>query len=97
MIIVREVFHAKPGMASKMVKYFQEMMGDGGQGPRNSRIMTDMTGSFNKVIIETEYESMAAFEKEMQDYMKQQGQAPRAPSQHVEMYTKGKREIFRLW
>ncbi len=97
MIIVRETFHAKPGMASQMVKFFQEMMGDGGSGPANSKIMTDLTGSFNKVVIETEYESMAEFEEGMEEYMKQQGQAPKPPSKHTEMYTKGKREIFRVW
>lgn len=95
MIVVREVFHAKPGMASKMVKLFQEQMG-GGQGPKGPKIMTDMTGPFNKVIVETEYESLAAFDKEMQEYMKA-APAPGSTSKHVEMYTTGKREIYRVW
>ena len=95
MIIVREVFHAKPGMASQMVKVFKEMMDEGGPGPRNSKIMTDLTGPFNKVILETEYESLAAFEKEMQEYMKM-SQTRGSTSKHVEMYTQGKREIYRV-
>lgn len=92
MIIVREVFIAKPGMASKLATMFKEMMGE------NSRVMTDMTGTFNKVVIEHQYENMVAFDKEMQEYAKQPKAAPdpKKPS-HTEMYTEGKREIFRVW
>lgn len=96
MIIVREVFHAKPGMASQMVKVFKEMMGNGGPGPRNTRIVTDLAGQFNKVVLETEYESLADFEKEMQEYAKS-AQTRGSTSKHVDMYTRGKREIYRVW
>ncbi len=96
MIVIREVFHAKPGMASQMVKYFKEQMSEAGMGPGKSRILTDMTGSFNKVVIESEYESLAAFEKEMQEYMKT-AQTRGSTSKHVDMYTKGKREVYRVW
>lgn len=92
MITVREVFIAKPGMASKLAKMFKAEMGEG------SKAMTDMTGTFNKVVIETDYEDMAAFDREMQAYLKEPKAAPdpSAPS-HTEMYTHGKREIFRVW
>jgi len=92
MITVREVFIARPGMASKLAAMFKAEMGEG------SRVMTDMTGMFNKVVVETNYEDMAAFDKEMQEYMKQPKAAP-DPSKpsHTDMYTEGKREIFRVW
>ncbi len=96
MIVVREVFHAKPGMASKMVEVFREQMGEGGALPRNLKIMTDLAGSFNKVVLETEYESLEAFEKEMQAYMKMAKERGKN-SPHVDMYTRGKREVYRVW
>lgn len=92
MITVREVFIAKPGMASKLATMFKAEMGE------QSRVMTDMTGPFNKVVIETDYENVAAYDKEVQEYMSQPKAAPdpKKPS-HTEMYTEGKREIFRVW
>ena len=92
MIVVREVFIAKPGMASKLATMFKSEMG------RDVKVLTDMTGSFNKVIVESEYENLAAFEQEMQEYMKKPRPAsdPSKPN-YQEMYTHGKREIFRTW
>ena len=99
MIIVREVFIARPGMASKLAQMFKEMMSQGGMGRgRNSKVMTDMTGVFNKVVLEAEYEDVAAFDKDMQEFMSRPSQAP-DPSKpsHTDMYMQGKREIFRVW
>jgi hypothetical protein len=98
MIIVREVFFAKPGMASQLARTFQEMMKGDGAPERNTRVMTDMTGKFNKVVMETEYEDLAEFDRDMQEYAKQVGQKkPAEKPKHVEMYVAGKREIFRVW
>jgi hypothetical protein len=97
MIVVREVFHAKPGMASKLAKMFKEMIPD--EMGQRYKIMTDMTGPFNQVVMEGEYEDLAAFEKDMQEYMSQQSNQKPDPSKpsHVDMYVSGKREIFRVW
>lgn len=94
MIVVRETFIAKPGMASKLAAWFKAEM----EGQRGCRVMTDLVGSFNSVIMETEFENMAAFEKEWQEYMNQPKSAP-DPSKpkHTDMYIEGKREIFRVW
>ena len=92
MIVVREVFVAKPGMASKLATFFKAEMG------REAKVMTDMTGSFNTVVMEAEYESVGAFEREMQEYMNKPKTPSDAPkSSYQEMYTHGKREIFRVW
>jgi hypothetical protein len=95
MIVVREVFIAKPGMASKLATKFKAEMAEMG---RNSKVLTDMTGSFNKVVIESEYENLAAFEQEMEEFMKQPRLAndPSKPN-YTEMYLHGKREILRRW
>lgn len=97
MIVVREVFIAKRGMASKLARWFKEQMTEG-RGIQ-SKVMTDMTGVFNKVVIETQYDDMVTFEKEMEEFMNQTAaqHASPAPSPHVDMYIRGKREIFRVW
>lgn len=97
MIVVREVFIAKPGMASKLAKMFKDQMAREDMG-NGSKVMTDMTGIFNKVVVETEYDDMAAFDKEMQEFMKQPvGKPDPSKPSHVDMYIRGKREIFRVW
>ena len=97
--MVREVWIAKPGKASKMAKQFKEWgMGD--------KVFTDMTGVFNKVVIETEYEDLAAYEKKMAEYMTDKGSIKDSKSdkepkwdmgEYHEMFTQGKREIYRIW
>ena len=49
MLIVREVFVAKPGCASKLAALFKETVQMGWAG--NCRVMTDMTGDFNRVVL----------------------------------------------
>lgn len=94
MILVREVFIAKPGMASKLAKMFQEMMGE----MPKSRVMTDLVGPYNTVIMEGEYEDLEAWGAEMKKYMEDSKKAP-DPSKpsHTDMYLTGQREIYRIW
>ena len=89
MIIVREVFIAKPGQASTMAKMMKEHRPD-------SKVLSDMTGVFNKVVVETEYADLSAFETAMKEYMA--GTLPQKPRPgYTELYTNGKREIYRVW
>lgn len=88
MIMVREVWIAKPGQASKMAKMFKEWEG--------AKVYTDYTGVFNKVVIETEYENLATYEKRMDEYMSGKNPMPNMAGYH-DMFTQGKREIYRVW
>ncbi|MFB3910137.1 MAG: hypothetical protein ACE15D_17250 [Candidatus Eisenbacteria bacterium] len=99
MILVREVFIAKPGMASKLARMFKEMIDQEGMGRgKNAKVMTDMTGTFNKVVVEMEYEDLTNFDRDMKEYMSQPPKEsdPSKPK-HTDMYNEGKREIFRIW
>ncbi len=94
MLIVRETFIAKPGMAGKLAKLMKEMHGDIG---KNVRVMTDLTGTFNKVVVESEFASLSEFESAWMDYMKsKEAELAKHRTESQEMYTKGKRDIFRL-
>lgn len=97
MIIIREVFHAKPGMASKLAKLFKESMP--AEVAARFMVMTDLSGPYNTVVMEAQYEDLASFEKEMAEFMKQQSTQKPDPSKpsHVDMYTSGGREIYRVW
>ncbi|HCS22099.1 MAG TPA: hypothetical protein DIW47_16355 [Bacteroidetes bacterium] len=97
MITVHDIFICKPGNASKLAKLFKEWAD--AMPSKNTRIMTDMTGQFHRVIVAASFENLAAYEEEM----KTMGQTPE--EQKVmekfkdmnEMYVSGSREIFKVW
>jgi len=66
MIIVRNCFIAKPGHASKLAAQIKEAAAASNLGKH--RVLTDLTGDFNRVILEHEAESMAGFEAAMKEY-----------------------------
>jgi hypothetical protein len=59
MIVVRNSFIAKPGQASKLATQLKEMAA-AGKLP-NHRVLTDVTGEFNRVVMEYEVESVVGF------------------------------------
>ena len=94
MLIVREVFVAKPGCASKLAALMKENVQAGWVG--KCRVLTDVTGDFNRVVIETEVESLAELEKRMQEYMNNKAMHEKMKG-YTDMYQAGGREIFRVW
>jgi hypothetical protein len=98
MIIIREVFTAKPGQASKLAKLFKRGFGN----DPSTRIMTDLVGNYNTVIVETQVKSLAEFEKQMEDYKsgkpdpKMDPKVAEEMSKYTEMYLTGRREIYEI-
>ncbi len=98
MYIVREVFTAKPGQASKLAKLFKKMQTSEMKG----RIMTDMVGPYNTVVMEMEVESLTEWEKSMKEYRSGSEAKKMDPalveemSHYHEMYQGGHREIFQI-
>jgi hypothetical protein len=95
MYIVRETFIAKPGYAGKLAKMMKEEMNKwaGFKG----YVMLDFATDYNKIVVEYELESLAEFEKMMQDMKKQQEKQQSAePPEYTKLYQTGKREIFRV-
>lgn len=66
MIVVRNGFGAKPGNASKLAAQFKEAAATA-KIPKH-RVLTDLTGDFNRVILEYEAENVGEFEARMKDY-----------------------------
>lgn len=98
MIIVREVVTTKPGQASKLAKLFKKAFGS----DKNIRILTDLVGNYNTVVMETQMKSLADFEKEMEEYRSGKPDPRITPelaeelSKYTEMYQTGRREIYQI-
>ena len=97
MIIVHDIFVAKPGNASKLAKMFKQAMGE---NKELVNIMTDLTGSYNRVIMVSKYDNLAAFEQSFEQY-KQNTEAVKkmteAMAGYQDMYLTGSREIYQVW
>ena len=92
MIVVRNTFTAKPGQAGKLVAQMKEIAGAGGL--KNLRLMTDLVGDFNTVVMEHEVESIAEFESLMQKYSTDPQMRDKAKG-YTDLWITGKRELFR--
>ena len=93
MIIVRNSFIAKPGKAGKLAAHLKEMAGLGAL--RNARVMTDLAGNFNTVVMEHEVESLSDLESLMTRY----GSDPQIREKagaYLDLWDTGKRELFRI-
>ncbi len=88
-MIVRDIFVAKPGNASKLAKMFKKAM-------PQARIMTDLVGEYNTVVMETQVADLAAFERMMEEYRAGKLDPAAAMKGYTEMYLTGRREIFRI-
>lgn len=93
MLIVRNTFVAKPGCASKLAAQLKEAAA-AFQMP-GARIMTDITGDFNRVIMEHTAESLEEFEKRMQETMGSPMYRERMAG-YTELWITGSREVLRV-
>ncbi|HEY4361765.1 MAG TPA: hypothetical protein VGN17_12375 [Bryobacteraceae bacterium] len=92
MIVVREYFIAKPGCASKLAAMIKDVMSGTDYAVR---IMTDLIGDFNQVVMETTLPDLAAFEARLKQY----GADPAIREKmkgYTDLWTSGRREVFRL-
>jgi len=92
MLVIRETFVAKPGMASKLAKLIREAL----QGtPGKTRLLTDLVGPFNTVVLETEVESLGALDERFQYYHSNQELRQRMAG-YTDLYTEGRRELYQV-
>ncbi len=97
MIIVHDIFIAKPGNASKLAKMFKEAMSGSNE---LVNIMTDMTGQFNKVVVVSKYENLTDFDKSWERMSKDtetMKKMEKIMTGYQDMYLTGSREIYRVW
>jgi hypothetical protein len=93
MLVIRNCFVAKPGNASKLAVQLKEAAA-AGNIPRH-RVLTDLTGEFNRVILEFEVENVAGFEARLKDYAT--NEAFRAKMKgYTDLWISGSREILQI-
>ena len=66
MLIIRNCFVAKPGQASKLAAQLKEAATVA--KIEKYRVLTDLTGEFNRVVLEFEVENIAGFEARQKEY-----------------------------
>jgi len=93
MIIIREFFVAKPGQAGKLAALLKDVITT--VAPGKSRVLTDVTGRFNRVVMETEAESLADLEERIKEYMSNPAWKTKLKG-YTDLWTTGGREILRV-
>jgi hypothetical protein len=93
MLIVRNCFVAKPGQASKLAAQLKEAATTA-KMPR-FRILTDLTGEFNRVVMEYEAENLSEFEARMKDYATNQAFRDKMKG-YTDLFLTGTREILQV-
>ena len=92
MIVVRNCFIAKPGHASKLATQLKEAAA-AAQVP-NHRVLTDLTGEFNRVIFEYEVENVAGFESQLSRYLS--GEFAEKMKGYTDHWVSGTRELLKI-
>lgn len=94
MLIIRETFTAKPGQASKLAKLFKKAFGS----EPNIRVMTDLIGDYNTVVMEMQAKNLAEFEAKMEEYKsgKMDPKVAEEMKNYTEMYLTGRREVYQV-
>jgi hypothetical protein len=93
MIVIRNCFVAKPGQASKLAAQLKEAAAASKLGKH--RILTDLTGDFNRVILEYEADSISGFEASMRDYASNTAFRDKMKG-YIELWISGSREILQV-
>ena len=91
MIVVRNCFVAKPGNASKLAAQLKEAAA-AAKIPKH-RVLTDLTGDFNRVILEYEAENVTEFEVRLKQYMTDETFREKMRG-YTELWVTGSREIL---
>lgn len=93
MIIVRNCFIAKPGQASKLAAQLKEAAAV--SNIKRFRVLTDITGDFNRVVLEYEAENLGGFEATMKDYASNAKFREKMKG-YTDLWIAGSREILQV-
>jgi hypothetical protein len=93
MIIVRNCFVAKPGHGSKLAAQLKEAAA--AAAIPKYRVLTDLTGDFNRVIFEYEAENIGEFEARMKQYATDQAFREKMKG-YTDLWVTGSREILQI-
>jgi hypothetical protein len=92
MIVIRNCFVAKPGQASKLAAQLKDASGVMGV---KCRVLTDVTGDFNRVVLEIEAQDFADFEARMRQYRTDEAFRDKMKG-YTDLWVTGHREILQV-
>jgi hypothetical protein len=93
MYVIRNTFIAKPGVAGKLAKQLKEATAAFQMS--GVRVMTDVTGHFNTVVMEHTAETLDELEKRLHDVMTSDAYKQKMAG-YTDLWTTGTREIMRV-
>lgn len=97
MIVIRDIFQLEFGKAKEAIevlKQSREVLT--GADYRVTRILADVTGEYYTIVMESEAESLAAYEKGMQQTPELEEWQKVYRNKFVPLVRSGRREIFRV-
>lgn len=93
MIVVRNTFIAKPGCASALAAQLKDAAATATD--LHYRVLTDVTGQFNTVVMEFEAKDFGEFKARMAEYQDQSAFRDKMKG-YTDLYLTGTREIFQV-
>jgi len=93
MIVVRNTFVCKPGCASKLAAQLKDAMSS--RPDMKARILTDMTGDFNRVVMEFDVANLSELETRMKEYETEASFRDKMKG-YTDHYVTGSRELFKI-
>ena len=91
MIVVRDIFQLQFGKAREALEILKQMPSEDSQV--RTRLLTDLTGEYYTLVMESSYPSLAAWEADMQRL--QDPEWRKVYSRFTPLVMSGRREIFR--
>lgn len=96
MVVVRDIFQLHFGKAKEAIALLKEGREHlGNQGYEVGRLLADVTGDYYTLVMESTYESLAAFEEAMSKAT-EDPEWRQAYSRFTPLVHSGRREIFRI-
>jgi hypothetical protein len=93
MIVIRNCFVAKPGNASKLAAQLKEALVV--SNIPTARVLTDLTGDFNRVILEYQAQNVGEFEASLKDYATNEAFREKMKG-YTDLWSTGSREILQI-
>lgn len=95
MIVVRDIFQLKFGKAREAVALWKEGLGflRRSNAMKDARLLTDLTGPYYTLVLESTYESLAEFDREMRE-MPSDDEWRAWYARFTPLVDSGRREVF---